>query len=137
MTAPSGTGQTGSIVVFERQPCWEPELRRQFDQSEVTIRACRSPGDLEQLTDAADAIVIANLPDAPAEVLRWLSRRLIGGRSLPVIVVTDQSTAALQWHVREAGATALVRDELGGHQMARLCRKLWAGNAQPTLRKPT
>lgn len=119
------------IVVFERQPYWEPELRRQFHDEPVPIRACRTLSDLEQMaSDAADCVVVADLAERPADVLRWLSRRLINGRSLPVIIVTNPHTASLQWHASEAGAVAVVREDCGGRQLARLCRRQWNAPAE-------
>lgn len=115
------------VVVYERQPYWEPELRRQFEDDEVVVLACRTVSDLEQTTvQNGDCVVAADLADRPVDVLRWLSRRLINGRSLPVIVITSPGTASLLWHASEMGATAVVSDDCGGQYLARLCRRQWA-----------
>ena len=119
------------ILVFERQPYWEPELRRQFHDEPVLVRACRSLSDLEQVAaDASGCVVVAELADRPAELLRWLARRLMNGRTLRVVVVTNPNTASLQWHASEVGATAFVSDDCGGRHMARLCRRQWARPAE-------
>jgi DNA-binding NtrC family response regulator len=114
------------IVVFERQPFWEPELRRQFQDEEVPVRACRTLSDLEQTVgDGSGCVVVADLTERPADLLRWLSRRLMGGRSLPVIVVANRATETLRWHASEAGAVAVVSEDCGGRHLARLCRRQW------------
>jgi DNA-binding NtrC family response regulator len=126
VNAQAGADESRTIIVFERQPYWEPELRRQLHDHEASIRACRTLSDLEQMAgDGADCVVVADLAERPAELLRWLSRRLMYGRTLPVIFVTNMSTAAVRWYASEAGALAIVSEDCGGHHLARLCRRQW------------
>jgi hypothetical protein len=130
VNAQAGADERRTIAVFERQPFWEPELRRQFHDPhdpQVSVRACRTLGDLEQMTGGtSECVVVADLTERPAELLRWLSRRLMSGRPLPVIVVTNPATATLRWHASEAGAVAVVSEDCGGLHLARLCRRQWS-----------
>jgi hypothetical protein len=115
------------IVVFERQPFWEPELRRQFADGGATVRGCRTVADLDHLTSGNPRLIaVVNLEDAAADLLRWLSRGLTTGRQVPTIAVAGPKSMPFQWHAREAGVVAVLSREIGGHQLARLCRKQWS-----------
>lgn len=128
-----------TIVVCERQPFWEPEMRRQFPQGSVIVRACRTLRDLESMVAGlpADAVrstvVILSLADAPSASIRWLSRQQAAGDFVPTLVVVDESLRFLEWHVREAGAVSVVSEFIGGHRLAGLVRKQWMSTEPSAL----
>lgn len=116
-----------SVVVFEREPYWEPELRRQFASGDVRVRACRSIRDLDlAVLHEGHSVAVVNLGDNTADLLRWMSRQLVDGRAIPIIVVGGLEQQSLEWYVKEAGAVAYVSEFFGGTAMARLCRKQWS-----------
>ena len=123
-----------AIAVYERQPFWEPELRRQFAEGDVAVRGCRTVSDLAHLTSGNPHLVaVVNLEDGTADLLRWLSQGLTRGRLVPTIAVAGPKAMTFQWHAREAGAVAVIESDMGGRQLARLCRQQWLPTAATKL----
>lgn len=122
------------IVVFERVPYWGPELKRQFSNQSVSIRECRSVGDLTAaipLFHKGVAVVI--LDAAPAECLRWIGQQAERVNHSPIIVVASSEYAELEWTIREAGADAFLHDETCGHEVARICLRLMTATGGPPV----
>jgi len=112
------------IVVLEREPFWEPELKRQFSGAPVVVRGCRK--DLESLVSTAEnCVAVIDASRDTAEVLRWSARRLTNRRCVPTVIVAEPDIMSFQWHAREAGVIAVVPHVISAHELARLCRKQW------------
>lgn len=119
--------ETVTAIVFEKRPRWAPELERQFASENVRVVECRSLLDVaERSANVAQGVILLDLVGAAAECLRFLGRRLGDGAALPVFVVGSDRTAALEWPVRDLGATAFFAKTIPGHEMAELCRRQWA-----------
>jgi DNA-binding response OmpR family regulator len=113
--------------VFEKRPRWAPELQRQFADESVRIVACRSLRDVaDRSANVARGVIVLDLTADTAECLRFLGNRLGDVETLPIFVVGSAQTAALEWTVRELGATAFFPGTIPGHEMAALCRRQWS-----------
>ncbi len=112
------------IVVFEKQPYWGPELKRQFSKQQILVRECRSVSDLYPNSDSLSrSVLLLSLDAAPTDCLTWMGRQL-QNNSPPFVVVASPDLMDLEWPIREAGAAAFVHDEIAGDRLARLCRRL-------------
>lgn len=119
MTAPE-------IVVHEKRPRWTPELQRQFMGEAVRVRACWSLADIApRPADDGPLVAVLDLDAAPAESLHFLARGTGRPWRLPVLVLASPRMADLEWSVRELGATAFLPADIGGDELATLCRRQW------------
>ena len=114
------------VVVFEREPWWAPELRRQFANEEIPVRHCvdvASVGDV--LARNGEAVVVAHLPSRErdcADLLRELPAAM-------VMVVADAETVELEAPLREAGANSFALAPMSGEELCMRIRRFWAGIA--------
>jgi hypothetical protein len=119
-----------TAIVFEKRPRWGPELARQFANENVRVVECRSLSDVvERSADAGLGVILLDLLFKPLECLRFLSRRLGDGSSLPVFVIGSEWASVLEWPVRDLGATEFFARAVPGHEMADLCRRQWNARA--------
>lgn len=115
-----------TIIVFEREPRWYPELQRQFVGEEVRIRWCNELRDVGgHLVDVGSAVVVFDFDESPGECLQVISRISAGIRPVPCICVGSRQTADLEWAVREVGGLAFYPDGVTGERLAALCRRQW------------
>ena len=128
-----------TVVVFEKQPRWAPELERQFLAEEVRVIACRSVKDAaERTAGVARGAVLLDAAVAPSDCLQYLRHALSDPRTLPVLIVGAPPIAPLEWSFRELGARAFFVKKIPGHEMASLCRRQWGGRIPATSeRKPS
>src|SRR6516162_5682231 len=113
-----------AVVLFEKSPRWEAELKRRLAGETLRIRPCRSSADaLVLCRQAPGSAVVVDLAAGPAEALQLLEALL--NLRLPVrpIVIGSAETAELEWLARELGATAFVSDRIGGDALAAICRQ--------------
>jgi hypothetical protein len=119
-----------TAIVFEKRPRWGPELARQFANENVRVVECRSLSDvIERSANAGRGVILMDLLFKPVECLRFLSRRLGDGFSLPIFVIGSEWTSVLEWPVRDLGAIAFFARAIPGHEMADLCRRQWSARA--------
>lgn len=112
------------VVVFEKQPFWGPELKRQFSKQQFLVRECRSLSDLQSNADTMSrSVLLLSLDAAATDCLTWIGRQLQNNVP-PFVVIASPELMALEWPIREAGAAAFVHDEIAGDRLARLCRRL-------------
>ena len=142
---------SATIIVFEKQPRWTPELQRQFDGDDVRVRGCTTAADVVHtiaslpkplaaaefdLTNESPASVIAPLRDrlvgtlilldlasGPADCLQFLGRSLNATDFPPTVVIGSQELADLEWPVRELGALDFLLGHLSGDDLAAICRR--------------
>lgn len=125
-SAPPQSSET-TVLVFEKKPCWTPELQRQFLDGSVTVRSCRSTRDLTALVNEfPESPVVIDLEAGTADCLQWLTSFVPHGDRPIVLVVGSHQTADLEWPLREAGATEFFPDHLTGDQLAHWCRRQWS-----------
>jgi hypothetical protein len=115
---------TPTIVVFEKQPHWEPELQRQFLGTDVRVRACRATADVLSLLPASgQAVLLLDLEAGPPECLQFLGRWVGRMPAVAIVVVASPRTAELEWPIRELGSLEFLAGFVSGEEMARLCRR--------------
>ncbi|HEY3965915.1 MAG TPA: hypothetical protein VGM05_15255 [Planctomycetaceae bacterium] len=114
-----------AIVLFEKAPRWESELKRRFDAQEVLVRPCRSAGDVLTLCwQAPGSVVVADFAAGTAEVLRMLESLIcLRGTAYPVVIGSVE-TASLEWPARDLGAVDFVTDRINGDVLADICRRI-------------
>ena len=113
------------IAVYEVRPYWGPELQRQFADTPVVIRECRSLCDLlPSVQGFRFVLLVVDLEPAIEKVLDWLiSEFKVDRHRWPIIACGSIETLDLEWSLREAGVTAFLPDVISGESFARLCRK--------------
>ena len=112
------------VIVFEREPWWAPELRRQFFGEAIPVRHCVDvAGVAEAVCRNHEAVIIASLPGREPECADLLREFSQAG----TIVVADAQTAELEVPLREAGADSFVLAPLSGEELCRWIRRWWAG----------
>lgn len=107
------------IVVWESRPWWTPRLQRRFVGSEIAVRGVSAMRDVVETV--ADMVILDAAAD-PETMVRScvVIRRRHPGTFVMVIVPPDLQAA--EWRLREIGAGVVVRDDIGGDELARLCR---------------
>jgi hypothetical protein len=114
-----------ALIVFEKAPRWESELKRRFAASEVLVRPCRDvPDALALCRQARGSVVVAELCDRPADVLRLLESLWRKRVEAAPVVIAPTELADLEWPARESGAAAFVTDRVGGAALSDICRRL-------------
>lgn len=112
------------LAIFERQPYWGPELKRQFADHPILVRECRVLRDLmPAVHDFSKSVFLIVMDDAPAECLAWLTEQCISDNPIPRIVVASPEFHPLEWPVREAGGIFL-DDESSRTDVGRQCLRL-------------
>ena len=116
-----------AVLVLEKAPRWESELKRRVASPQLLVRPCRSTADVLSLCcQMPGSVVVIDFAAGAAEGLRLLealdARRL---RAVPV-VVASRELDELQWPARELGAAGFVADTIGGAALSALCLRMLA-----------
>src|SRR5262245_32646352 len=114
-----------ALIVFEKTPRWESELKRRIPSTTLLVRPCRSAADvLDLCRQMPGSVVVIDFAAGAAEGLRLLealvARRM---RALPVVIAST-ALQALEWPARELGAAGFVGETIGGAALAALCRRI-------------
>ncbi|MFK7819429.1 MAG: hypothetical protein AB8G99_11975 [Planctomycetaceae bacterium] len=110
-----------TIVIFEDEPYWAPELRRQFlENDSVRVRHCQVVGSVP-VASASDVLLVS-LDRRERECLELL--RQVSGYF--VIFIGSESTADLERPFREAGVHSFLTQTLSGEELARRIQLVWA-----------
>jgi ActR/RegA family two-component response regulator len=114
-----------AVIVFEKAPRWESELKRRFDAQEVLVRPCRSAGDVLTLCrQAPGSIVVADFAAGTGDVLRLLEKLISHRTYARPLVIGSVDFAGLEWSARDLGAVAFVTDRINGGDLADFCRRI-------------
>ena len=114
-----------AILVVEKSPRWESELKRQFLGDPVEVRACRSTRDVDRQIDRqpGGGVIVLDLGSGEAEMLQFLRRRSQQWPGWPALVVADREATELEWAVRELGALDFLVDPVPAERLAEACRR--------------
>lgn len=116
-----------SIIVYEKQPQWCPELQRQFLDEAVDVLGCSGPADFERrMRSESAAVGVIDVDAAPQDCLQLIARLGRDCVYAPIIAIGSTQTAALEWPIRELGALEFSRVRPQGAELARLCRRQWS-----------
>lgn len=114
-----------AVIVFERRPCWESELKRRLPAREILVRPSRAAGDALTLAQAMrGSVLVVDLAVGLQPALQLLERLMTLRVLVSPIVVSPDSAAELEWPLRELGAVAFVNEAASGQEVADLCRRL-------------
>ena len=118
-----------AVLVLERSPRWESELKRRLSGPHVRVRPCRSAADVLRLCrQMPGSMVVVDFAAGPAEGLRLLEAVDCLRLEIAPVVIAPRTLAELEWPARELGAADFVADTIGGDALAALCRR-FLGNA--------
>lgn len=116
-----------AVLVFEKAPRWEAELKRRLSGRELLVRPCRSASDVVALCRKMPGSVVVNdFAAGAADGLRLLEALLLQRLRAFVVVVASRELSDLEWPARELGAVHFVSDMIGGDVLARNCRRMLA-----------
>jgi len=121
-----------AVVVFEKSPRWESELKRRLAGPRLLVRPCRSAADVLALCrQISGSVVVVDFAAGAAEGLRLLES--LSRRKLPAsaVVIASGDNDELEWLARELGAAAFVSELIGGDLLAEICRRLLPPETQP------
>ena len=114
-----------AIIVLEKSPRWEAELKRRFDPHELLVRPCRTVRDVKDLSSKAPgSVVVADLSIGPADVLRLLETLLQQRSGCHPIVIGAADASPLEWPARDLGAQVWDTDRVTGAELSEHCRRL-------------
>ncbi len=118
------TSSTATIVVFETQPRWAPELQHQFVDEDVHVVGRSTTTDFVVEVESAERPVgLLEVASDPAGCLARIGT--LNSRALPpVVAVLTRDLADLEWPLRELGVTSVVDEFVPGHELAAVCRRL-------------
>jgi DNA-binding NtrC family response regulator len=112
------------ILVYEKRPRWEAELKRSLAGEGWQIRGCRTTGSvLSLLTTMPHGVLVADFAAGPAECLHLLEQVLQRRLPATAIVISPAIDADLEWPARELGALDVLRETEASRTLARLCRR--------------
>jgi DNA-binding NarL/FixJ family response regulator len=112
------------IFVYERRPRREAELKRRFAGETISVRPCRSAGDLLALCRSAPgSVAVIDLSVGAATVLHCLEQVLRERLNVFPLVVAAADPGDLEWPLRELGAHAVYPESVSGDELARMCRR--------------
>src|SRR5262245_34637699 len=93
------------VVLFEKRPRWESELKRGLAAERTVIRPCRSAADLMALCRAMrGSVAVIDFETGPGAVIEWLQHSRLQDLSVSPIVILPRDAGALEWPLRELGA---------------------------------
>ena len=114
-----------AVVLYEKSPCWESELKRRIDVQKRLVRPCRSTADVLQLCrQAPHSVVVADFAAGIAEVLRLLEALLRQRTPAYPVVIGSVETAELEWPARDLGAVAFLTNRINGDILATTCERI-------------
>lgn len=114
-----------AVVVYEREPRFEPDLKRLLASRELLVRPCRSTNDVIALCGRMPgSVLVIDLEVSAAEVLRLLERLTLGRLGARPVVVAGPGFGSLEWAFREAGAVDVVPTTIPSGELARQCLRL-------------
>ena len=121
---PLAKGGSSAIIVFEKKPRWEAELKRELSRDKTRVRAVRTTRAILPLVrELPGSVVVLDFDAAPADCLRLIGTLSETSSALPVAIASP-ALAELEWTARELGAVAFLPVTITGERLARLCARL-------------
>jgi DNA-binding NarL/FixJ family response regulator len=114
-----------AVLVFEKAPRWEAELKRRLSGRDLLVRPCRSASDVVAFCRLMPGSVVVNdFAAGAAEGLRLLEALMRQRLRAFVVVVASRDLGELEWPARELGAAQFISETIGGEGFAQNCRRL-------------
>jgi DNA-binding NtrC family response regulator len=117
-----------AVIVFEKSPKWESELKRRMGGRQLLVRPCRSGADVVNLCrQTPGSVVVIDLSSVAAEGWRLLEGLAQSQFRVFPVAISGRDTAEMEWLARELGAVDFVFDTIGGGVLADICRRVLSG----------
>lgn len=123
-----------AVIVLERTPRWESELRRRFPFAGNRLLICREPAAvLPSLHPRSAGLCLLTLTAEdeehfPAAVLHLISRLRNDFPHIELVVVWRGEEHSLEWALREQGVQYFLKDtESTAETLERLCKDRLSG----------
>jgi len=114
-----------AVIVFEKSPRWEAELKRRLRSRQLLVRPCRSGADVVSLSrQAPGSVVVVDLASVAADGWRLFAALAERPISVMPVAVASRDLEDLEWAAREMGAVAFITELQGGAALADLCGRL-------------
>ena len=114
-----------AILVFEKSPCWEAELKRRLASPLVLVRPCRSAQDVLALCrQVPGSVAVVDFAAGIADGLRLVEALIALRLRISPVVIASRETEELEWPARDLGAVNFVNDRIGGDKLADICRRM-------------
>lgn len=124
------------VIVYEKRPRWEADLKRHLAANRLVVRPCRSGADLLELCRAmSGSVAVIELAVGAESVLHCLEQVLLRRLGALPLVIAPSSAHDLEWPLRELGALAVLPDTSRGESVARVCRTMLQGATVSPLGK--
>lgn len=124
-----------AVLVFEKSPKWEAELKRRLAGPCLLVRPCRSAGDVLALCrQAPESVVVIDLAAGAADCLKLLESIALERLKACAVAIGSREMSELEWPIRELGAADFVSECVGGEALAQICRGMLKP-APPPVRK--
>jgi DNA-binding NtrC family response regulator len=118
-----------AVIVFEKSPKWEADLKRRLDVRKLLMRPCRSAADVVNLCrQSPGSVVVIDLESVGVEGWRLLGDLAERRLSVVPVAISPRESEELEWMARELGAVDFVSDTIGGAALAELCRRATAAS---------
>ena len=113
-----------AILVYEKRPRWEAELKRSLVGKRTLVRPCRSVADLLALCRAMPgSVAVIDIEVGGGTVLHALDQAQRERLALFPIVIAPDYADDLEWPLRELGIVALLPDRAPCGELSRACRR--------------
>jgi DNA-binding NtrC family response regulator len=113
-----------AVIVFEKAPRWEAELKRRLADRQLLVRPCRTLVDVLSLAgQAPGSIVVIDFAAGLVEGLRILAGLLRERLAVWPVVIGTPEANDLEWSARDLGAADYLGDPLTGERLAEICRR--------------
>lgn len=116
-----------AILVFEKRPRWEAELKRSLAPEATLVRPCRSAADLINLgRSMPGSVAVIDLDVGIRPALHCLEQALLSRLGVLPLVVSTPDARQFEWTFRELGALTVLPDTIRGDELAAMCRRMLA-----------
>lgn len=123
--SPPSSRFTPALLILERSPRLEPDLKNLLANPDLLVRPCRSPRDVLELSSKMrGSVVVMDFDASPAETLRLLEHLSHGRHDARPVVLASPEWGELEWAVRDAGAIHFLPRSTPIRCVANHCRSL-------------
>ncbi|MGQ0636317.1 MAG: hypothetical protein ACT4QC_17020 [Planctomycetaceae bacterium] len=126
-----------AVIVLERRPVWEGELKQRLSPERILVRPCRAAPDMLELArEMPGSVVIIDMtPDVPRGLKMLLDLSSTKVPAYPIAIVGSDDFQ-VELAARELGAIGVFSESAAGDAVAALCRRCLL-TARPTAGGPS
>lgn len=114
-----------ALLVYEKRPRWESELKRELAGLGLRVRPCRSATDVLELAARMPcSVIVIDFDCGPADSLQLLGHLVSRRIEACAVLISKPELTGLEWPARELGAAALLPETVSAAELAALCLRL-------------